>query len=97
MERTCIFEKCLELSRGVNKVYVWFYSKKLNDKVEDKEKTLIKEFKINIYQNFWIKTLINEQILKLKYPYTGSIEFSVDKRNYLLHVPTGKITEVKEK
>jgi hypothetical protein len=95
--KTCIFDKCFELSRGVNEVYILFYLEKLNERIEDKEKTLINKFQISITQNFWIKDLSEDQFLKLKHPYTGNFEFSVDKRNYLLHVPTGKITEVKEK
>ncbi len=61
------------------------------------EKKIIRKIQIHKPNTFGIRALTNAEILKLKNPYTGNIEFSVDKRNYLLHVPTGKITEVKEK
>lgn len=97
-EEVCIFDKCLKLQRGENKVNIFFYPYKLFDELKANDMKLIKQIPLQIKQSFSIKEILDsEQILKLKHPYTGNIEFSVDKRNYLLHVPTGQITEVKEK
>ncbi len=71
--------------------------KKSNNLINSLNEKPIRKISIREYDSLQIKYLSSEQILKLKHPYTGNIEFSVDKRNYLLHVPTGKITEVKEK
>lgn len=94
----CIFDKCLFLERKEVILNIIIYDSKIrNENYYTAPKEVVKKFSIRRNQDFTIKELTQEEILKLKQPYTGYIEFSVDKRNYLLHVPTGKITEVKEK
>lgn len=94
----CVFDKCLFLERKELILNILIYDSKIkNENYYTSPKEVVKKFSIRRNQNFNIKQLSREEILRLKHPYTGNIEFSVDKRNYLLHVATGKITEVKEK
>ncbi len=98
---TCIFEKCFEfhLIKKENMVKVFSNSKTtFNEKWESNstEKTLIQKFSIHKPDSLVIKTFTEEQILKLKHPYTGNTDFSVDKRNYLLDVPNGNIKKLIE-
>jgi hypothetical protein len=92
--QTCYFYICYEFE--ISKEEKVFKIFKIKSKDDFLNKKFIQAFPFKNFTSIIVKYLEQEEVFKLKEG-VGTIYFSVELQNYALDVPTGKITEVKEK